>query len=87
MKKVQIFSIYDVKAEIFASPVFYPSTGAAIRAFADAVNKPGNDFNAHPEDFQLFHVGSFDEDTGDVMPLETGRVSIAQALNLKESQN
>ena len=87
MPKMQMFTIYDRKAEAYAQPVFYPSTGAAIRAFADAVNKPGNDFSAHPEDFMLFHIGSFNEDTAEFINLEKGKIQIADALNLKEQQN
>lgn len=64
--KLQIFSAYDAKACTFGNPWYDQTDGAAIRNFADAVNdnsNPNNLWAKHPEDFSLFHLGEFDNNT------------------------
>jgi len=69
--KMQVVSVLDVAAQAYGRPAFVAALGAATRSFADEVNRPGADnvLNAHPEDFQLFHIGEFDDFTGELIPL------------------
>lgn len=60
----QIVIIRDAKAEMFMNPVFSVAVGEAIRSFEDEVNNPQSPLNKHPEDYTLFHLGTFDEATG-----------------------
>lgn len=55
----------DIKANLFFAPMFYQSLGQAERQFRDECNRPadGNLLAAHPSDFELFHVGAFDDET------------------------
>lgn len=66
MSVLKCVSVYDSKSESFASPFFVPTLGVASRSFVDEVKRvdPSNMLNSHPEDFELFHVGDFDTDTG-----------------------
>jgi len=57
----KVFSIYDVKAGAFLQPFFSVSNGAAIRAFSDAVNDSKTQFAAHPEDYTLHELATFDD--------------------------
>lgn len=70
-----IVVVRDIKANLFFSPMFYQSLGQAERQFRDEVNtkRDGNLLAAHPEDFELFHVGVFDDDTCsfDLLPKPT----------------
>ena len=69
---MQIFSVYDTASGSFARPMFVASRGVALRVFSDEVNRKADDnmlFN-HPEDFQLFHLGSYDDHDGSIKPLE-----------------
>lgn len=58
---LQILSIRDIKANVFMTPYFSLNIGSAIRGFEDEVNTPreGNMLNRHPQDFELFHLGTF----------------------------
>jgi len=60
------FTIRDSAAEAFMRPFFAQSSGAAIRSFSDMVNSDDKDHpvGQHPEDYTLFSIGSFDEQTG-----------------------
>ncbi len=58
---VQIFSVYDSKVEAYLQPFFMPTKGAAMRAIADTLTIVDHQFAKHPEDYTLFHLGSFDD--------------------------
>lgn len=61
---LKTFSVYDSKAMAYLQPFFSESVGSAIRAFGDAANDPNVPFNKHPGDYQLYEIGTFDNNTG-----------------------
>jgi len=63
---MRLFAIYDRKAEGHKPPFAVMTIGQAERAFNDACADDGTDLNRHPEDYQLWMVGSFDEFSGEV---------------------
>lgn len=69
---MKVFTVFDIKTEIYQQPFFMPATGAAIRAFSDMVNDDPskNQFAAHPEDYILYEIGSYDDSTGNFIPLD-----------------
>lgn len=77
MKQV-VVSIKDRAADAFGRPAFVPSVGVAIRSFSDEVNRsdPDNQMNSHPDDFDLFELGMYDDSTGIVEMLESPRLLI-----------
>ena len=61
-----IVSVRDSAAEAFGRPMYLQSLGVAIRSFTDEVNREDKDnqlFN-HPDDFDLFELGVFDDSIG-----------------------
>ncbi len=59
------FTVRDSAAEAFMRPFFAQSQGAAIRSFSDMVNgEAEHPIAAHPEDYTLFALGTFNERTG-----------------------
>lgn len=61
---LQAFSIYDSKAAAYAPPFFMARMELALRAFKDLVADPGSQVHKHPEDYSLYLVGEFDDNTG-----------------------
>lgn len=59
-----IFSIRDIKAEQFSQPFFAIAPGAALRGFADGANGKDEVISAHPEDYELWFLGTFETDDG-----------------------
>ena len=59
--KVLAFSVYDEKVQAFNAPFFCQAIGQASRSFGDLVNDPQTTIHKHPEDYSLYHVGSFDD--------------------------
>ena len=69
MMNLRIYTIRDSKAEAYLPPFTFRTDGEAIRAFDDSVQKPGTALHDHPEDFFLYKVASFDQDSGRVEPM------------------
>ena len=63
---LNIYSIRDLKIEAYSQPFYSHTHGSALRAFADHVNEAGSAPNKHPEDFALFHLGTFNDQTGEI---------------------
>jgi len=62
----KMFVIYDVKANAYMQPWFLTQEGMALRAFSDCVNDADHNFGRHPEDYTLFNIGYFDDNTAEI---------------------
>ena len=64
--KLNICSVKDRAADAIGRPMFVPSTGVAIRSFSDELNRSDadNQLYNHPDDFDLYEFGVFDDNTG-----------------------
>lgn len=84
----KIFTVYDMKAEFFGQPFFEQEEASAIRSFGDAVNdgsNPANQWFKHPEDFQLYLIGSFDNERGELKTCLPKALVMASALARRKS--
>jgi hypothetical protein len=61
-----IVSVKDSAAEAFGRPMYLQSLGVAIRSFTDEVNREDKDnqLYQHPDDFDLYELGVFDDSLG-----------------------
>lgn len=73
----QVFSVRDSKAAAYALPFFLPRMEVALRSFRDAVKNPEHDMHRHPEDYALYCLGEFNDETGELHKIEP--VLVAQA--------
>lgn len=67
--RYKVVAIRDRVGDCFSVPNFVPNYGAAIRSFGDEVKRPSsqdrpNPLYDHAEDFDLFALGEYDDDTG-----------------------
>lgn len=60
---LKLFTVRDVKAEVYLPPFTMRSKGEAIRSFASEVGRQDSTIGAHPSDFVLFYLGEFDDST------------------------
>lgn len=60
----RVVSVFDTKSKIFSKPMLFVTDGVALRSFSDEVNRKDSDLGAHVDDFQLFLLGTFDDQTG-----------------------
>jgi hypothetical protein len=61
-----VVSVKDRAADVFNRPFFVPHRNVAVRDFTDEVNRsaPDNALNKHPDDFDLYILGTFDDNSG-----------------------
>ncbi len=82
--KLEIYSIRDNAAQTFGHPMFAPTNNVAERNFGASVNREDS-MNAAflaPQDFDLFHLGTFDDQTGKLTYLESGPHHITNGQKL-----
>lgn len=65
MKHV-ICSIYDSATQAYMRPWTAQTKGQAHRLFVDEVKREGSELGQHPEDYALFQIGTFDDNTGEL---------------------
>ena len=61
-----VVCVKDRAADVFNRPFFVPHRNVAIRDFTDEVNRVAGDnqLNKHPDDFDLYLLGEFDDSKG-----------------------
>lgn len=70
--KLQVFSVFDSAANLFLEPFQCRTIEEAIRRFRSTVNHPeGSLISEYPEDYTLFHLGEFDQETGSLVSNNT----------------
>ncbi len=68
---IHLYTVYDQKAEAYLPPFTAQTIGVAIRMFDEMVNTKDHSFNKYPEDFTLFALGEYDDNTAIITLLET----------------
>jgi hypothetical protein len=69
--KLQVYSIRDAKGEVYNTPFFQKTHGEAERNFRELVSDPKSMVSKYPEDFDLYHLGTYDDQSGLIKPLDT----------------
>ena len=85
-----IYSVRDRAIDTYGRPVFFAAVGAAVRAFQDEVNRanPDNTMHTHPEDYDLYEIGTFDDQTGIITPHQQPRqVAIGKQMTKSSGIN
>lgn len=80
--KFGVYSIRDAKTG-FLSPAFEVNDQVAMRNFVHAVSNSDSVLFSHARDFDLYKIGTFDSDTGRIMPIEIPVMIISGASVLK----
>lgn len=80
--KHAVFSVRDTCVGSFLLPMFFQNNAGAVRALGDAVNRPDkdNNFHQHPEHYQLYRVGDFDDESGSITPMVPEFIVDCQSL-------
>lgn len=80
MGKLVILAVRDRQLDAYMRPFVAQSIGQALRSFRDEVNRKDADMNAHPEDYELYSLGEFDEETGVIISVVPKQVALATNL-------
>lgn len=80
--KYFVFTIRDRAVNAFMQPWFSPSDGGAIRSFTDEINRahPDNNLNKHPEDYDLYRIGMYDDQSGTIDPQLPEMIAVGKSV-------
>ena len=88
--KLNAYTIYDTASATYLRPFFTNADGQAMRSFKDIATDADHDIGKHPEDYTLFRIGTFDDNTGklateQLSKLLTGLECVAMDRNPKQA--
>lgn len=65
--KLGIYVVKDRATDVFGQPMFLMASGQAVRSFTDEINRDAadNQLFRHPDDFDLYDLGEFDNESGE----------------------
>lgn len=84
MKKV-VMVVHDAKAELYGTPMFFRTVAEGIRSFQQLVDDPETMIGKYPEDYHLYKLGEYDEDTGLIYPGDAP-LHLGHALHMKNPE-
>lgn len=82
-KMLRMYSIYDRKSTLWTRPFFNKSDADATRGFQIGANDSEIQLGMFPEDFDLFFMGVFNEETGTYMIMDKP-LFVVSAISLKK---
>lgn len=82
---MKIYTIRDDKAAAYLPPFCARQNGEAIRMFQNSLSDSQSNFAKWPEDYILFELGEFNEDTGVITPLDAPK-ALGNGIDFKNQQ-
>lgn len=67
--KYVLVSVFDRAVQAYAPPMAVRAMGEATRMFRDEVNNKESRICQHPSDYELYCVGEFSDDSGQLSAL------------------
>ena len=83
---LKVFSVFDSKLQVFNTPFFSRSVADATRSFSDLVRDSRTTVGQHPEDFFLYEIGLYSDETGEIDGSTPTQVAAASVLRLRRTQ-
>ena len=87
----KIYAIHDITAELYTQPFYAVNDQTAIRSASNLVHNPGTTFYDNPEDFRLYLLGTYNDETAEIYqtaPVFVIRLSDLMVKNhIEESNN
>ena len=68
-----LISMHDRAVNAFQPVANVRAEGEALRVFKDLISNPQSQQHQHPDDYDLYIVGYFDDQTGRLEPLDVPR--------------
>lgn len=70
----KLYSVFDNVALVYSNPFTSINDGTAFRDFSHACQDPQSSLHKSPNEFSLYHLGDFDDSTGEVISLHPRRI-------------
>lgn len=82
--KTMIVAVMDRQMNAFAAPMAVPTRGIAIRSFSEEVNNPQSPLHKHANDYSLWQLGYFNDETGEMV---NEKEKLGEATDYKQNQS
>lgn len=66
---IKMYCVRDVKVVSFRAPMYAHNIGHCLRFWSDLLARSDDVVGHHPDDFELYEVGHFDDEKGVVVGL------------------
>lgn len=73
----EMFTVYDSAAARFLPPFSAATIEVALRMFRAMVNREDHQFGKFPEDYTLFHIGTFYGESGEIQAVPPRSLGVA----------
>lgn len=84
--KYILCSIHDRSVNAYQPVYTVRAEGEAIRNFMDAIaSEQSGALHKHPDDFDLYVVGSFNDDSGEITPCQPKKIGDGKQLSTGEA--
>lgn len=70
---LQVMGVFDAKARAYLPPFYSAHVDVGIRVFAECANTADHQVGRNPEDFHLYHLGTWDDSTAKFETLKEPR--------------
>ncbi len=77
----QLYSLKDVKSDFFGTPVPFHNDEDAKRGLSSIFNNPQSQAATYPQDFRLYKIGSLDDNSGTLTPIDPKFICELAILN------
>lgn len=77
--KYKVYTIFDSKIGAYMQPFFRRANGEAIRDFTELANDKSKTVGLNPEDYCLFYIADYDDESGIFYGCATDHVSLGRA--------
>lgn len=81
---LNIYTIKDAKAGTFSQPFYSVNHSTAIRSFNASIQDQTNPLSNYPEDFSLYHLGTWEDNQGTLTTQDPEFV--ADAVKVEEGE-
>lgn len=78
--KFFVLAVRDRALDAFMQPFFVQSIGLGVRSFSDEVNRnsPDSPIFKHPEDFDLYEIGEYDDHEGSLISVPPRQIAVGK---------
>lgn len=66
----KVYAVRDARIDSFLKPMFAKADGEMLRIFQDLCQDTNTMFNRHPADYELFHVGFYEETNAQMVSIK-----------------
>lgn len=80
--RLKAYSVRDSKGEVYHTPFFQKTHGEAERNFTALARDPKSQVSQFPEDYDLYYIGEYDDNTGKFESITTPQ-HIIKAVNVR----